>query len=137
MALAGYNTWLNGSEASADAGNGVLTADEVCSLQLLGTRLVALSACDTGLGDQRQSEGLIGLRWAFGVAGAMTIVSSLWKVADWTTQKLMAEFYRQLLGGATVPEALRAAQLAIRDWYPQPFWWGAFVCHGDPRTTLR
>ncbi len=137
LALAGYNAWLNGSATSSEAGNGVLTADEVCSLHLRGTRLVALSACDTGLGDQRQAEGLIGLRWAFGVAGAKTIVSSLWKVADRPTQELMAEFYQQLLGGATVPEALRAAQLVLRGRHSEPFWWGAFICHGDPGTTLR
>ena len=137
VALAGYNAWLNGAAAAAETGNGVLTADEVCSLDLQGTRLVTLSACDTGLGDQRQSEGLVGLRWAFGVAGAMTVVSSLWKVADEPTQELMTEFYRRLLDGTTIPEALRAAQLALRDRYADPFWWGAFVCHGDPRVTLR
>ena len=137
VALAGYNAWLNGAAGAAGTGNGVLTADEVCSLDLQGTRLVTLSACDTGLGDQRQSEGLVGLRWAFGVAGAMTVVSSLWKVADKPTQELMTEFYRRLLDGTTVPEALRAAQLALRDRYADPFLWGAFVCHGDPRVTLR
>jgi CHAT domain-containing protein len=67
----------------------------------------------------------------------MTIVSSLWKVAGRPAQQLMAEFYRQLLDGTTVPEALRAVQLVLRDRYPGPFWRGAFACHGDPRVTLR
>ena len=137
IALAGFNTWVRGTTASPDAGNGLLTADEVCTLDLRNTRIVVLSACETGLGDRKPAEGVIGLRWAFGVAGAAAIVTSLWQIADKPTQELMIDFYRRLMEGTPVPDALRAAQLYLRERYSDPYWWGAFACHGDPKVTLR
>ncbi len=62
LVLAGINTWLNGSDPPPEAGIGMLTADEVCTLDLRDTQLVVLSACETGLGDRREDEGLVGLR---------------------------------------------------------------------------
>jgi CHAT domain-containing protein len=119
-----------------EAGIGLLTADEACTLNLRDTRLVVLSACDTGLGDHRSGEGLIGLRWAFGVAGARAVVTSLWQVPDRQTALLMKEFYARLTAGTAVPDALRAAQLAVRGEHPDPFYWSAFVVHGDPAATI-
>ena len=136
VALAGLNTWLNGVMPPPEAGIGLLTADEACTLNLRDTQLVVLSACDTGLGDHRSGEGLIGLRWAFGVAGARAVVTSLWPVPDNQTALLMKEFYVRLTAGAAVPDALRAAQLAVRGEYPDPFYWAAFVVHGDPAATI-
>jgi len=136
VALAGLNTWLNGVVPPPEAGIGMLTADEACTLNLRDTQLVVLSACDTGLGDHRSGEGLIGLRWAFGVAGARAVVTSLWQVPDQQTALLMKEFYVRLTAGAVVPDALRAAQLTVRDEHPDPLFWSAFVVHGDPATAI-
>jgi CHAT domain-containing protein len=77
-------------------------------------------------------EGVLGLRRAFVLAGAKTLVMSLWKVPDEPTRELMASFYRRLLAGQGRAEALRQAQLAIKAKYPGAFYWGAFVCQGDP-----
>lgn len=137
VALAGFNTWVRGAAATPSAGNGLLTADEVCSLDLRNTRVTVLSACETGLGEQRPAEGVIGLRWAFGVAGAAAVVSTLWQVADEPTQQLMTDLYRRLMEGVPVASALRAAQLHLREKYDDPYFWGAFTCHGNPKVTIR
>lgn len=136
VALAGINTWLNGSTPPPEAGIGMLTADEVCTLDLRDTRLVVLSACETGLGDRREDEGLVGLRWAFAVAGARALVTSLWQVLDEATTEFMTEFYAQLTVGATIADAIRAAQRSARSRHPDPYYWAAFVAHGDPAATL-
>jgi CHAT domain-containing protein len=136
VALAGINTWLSGSAPPPGAGIGMLTADEVCTLDLRDTQLVVLSACETGLGDHRKNEGLVGLRWAFAVAGARALVTSLWQVPDQATAELMTEFYAHLTKGMNIPGALRAAQLACRDRHPDPRYWSAFVAHGDPAATI-
>lgn len=132
LALAGANTWLNGGSPPVDAEDGLLTAEDVSGLDLLGTDMVVLSACQTGLGEIRVGEGVFGLRRAFVLAGARTLVMSLWKVPDAQTCELMEDFYRRLLAGAPRAEALRAAQLAIRDRYREVRFWGAFICQGDP-----
>ncbi len=92
---------------------------------------MVLSACEMGLGDVRVGEGVFGLRRAFVLAGAQTLVMSLWKVPDRATQEMVVEFYMRLLAGGGRAEALRAAQLALRAQYPHPFYWGAFICQGD------
>ncbi|GAK58583.1 tetratricopeptide TPR_2 repeat protein [Candidatus Vecturithrix granuli] len=81
-------------------------------------------------------EGVFGLRRSFVIAGAKTLVLSLWKVPDEQTQKLMVDFYQLLLKGEPHAEALRNVQLAMKAKYPHPFYWGAFICQGDP-TPLR
>jgi CHAT domain-containing protein len=132
LALAGANTWLAGGTPPPRAGDGLLTAEEVTGLDLLGTELVVLSACETGLGDVRAGEGVFGLRRSFQLAGAGAVVMSLWKVADDATRELMGEFYRRLLAGSPRAEALRQAQLRTRSRYPDPRDWGAFILQGDP-----
>ncbi len=132
LALAGANTWLKGETLPAEAEDGILTAEDVSGLDLLATELVVLSACETGLGEVQVGEGVFGLRRAFMLAGAKTLVMSLWKVPDKQTQELMSDFYPRILAGEARAEALRQAQLAMKKKYPDPYYWGAFICQGDP-----
>jgi CHAT domain-containing protein len=132
LALAGANTWLQGRNLPEEAEDGLLTAEDVTGLDLLATELVVLSACQTGLGQVHVGEGVFGLRRAFVLAGAKTLVMSLWKVPDEPTRELMEDFYGRLLAGEGRAEALRQAQLAMKEKYPEPFYWGAFICQGDP-----
>jgi CHAT domain-containing protein/tetratricopeptide (TPR) repeat protein len=132
LLLAGYNTWRGGGQPPAEAEDGMLTAEDVTGMDLLDTELVVLSACETGLGEIHVGEGVFGLRRAFVLAGAKTLVMSLWKVPDEVTTGLMVDFYQRILGGEPRGEALRQAQLGVKARYPHPFYWGAFVCQGDP-----
>jgi CHAT domain-containing protein len=132
LALAGANTWLRAGTPPEEAEDGLLTAEDVTGLDLLATELVVLSACETGLGHVHVGEGVFGLRRAFVLAGAKTLVMSLWKVPDEPTRELMEDFYARLLAGAGRAAALRQAQLAMKAKYPHPFYWGAFICQGDP-----
>ena len=134
LALSGANTWLQGKTLRPEAEDGLLTAEDVTGLDLLDTELVVLSACDTGRGEVHVGEGVFGLRRAFVLAGAKTLVMSLWKVPDQATRELMVDFYERLLTGTSRAEALRAAQRALkaRPGYEHPRFWGAFICQGDP-----
>jgi CHAT domain-containing protein len=132
LALAGANTWLARGELPEEAEDGLLTAEDVTGMDLLATELAVLSACETGLGEVHVGEGVYGLRRAFVLAGVKTLVMSLWKVPDQQTQELMENFYQRLLKGQPRAEALRKAQLAIRERYPNPLYWGAFVSQGNP-----
>lgn len=116
--------------------DGLLTAEEVLGLDLAGLELVVLSACETGLGQVEGGEGVMGMRRAFSLAGAGTLVLSLWKVPDEPTRLLMADLYAALDEGASPAEALRAAQIAritaARDAgaAAAPRDWAAFVASG-------
>jgi CHAT domain-containing protein len=132
LALAGVNTFLNNGELPPEALDGLLTAADVLQMNLVGTELVVLSACETGLGEVQIGEGVIGLRRAFLLAGAHTLVISLWKVPDQQTQELMNCFYQNLRAGQSRVEALRDAQLSLRKKYAHPLFWGAFICQGFP-----
>ena len=132
LALAGVNTWLQEKPLPSEAEDGILTAEDVSGLDLTSTELVVLSACDTGLGDVQVGEGVFGLRRAFQVAGAKTLVMSLWQVRDIETQELMENFYQRLRSGEGRASALRKAQLAMKKKYPNVYYWGAFICQGDP-----
>jgi CHAT domain-containing protein len=115
LALARVNTWLRGGNPPQEAEDGLLTAEDVSGLDLLDTELVVLSACETGLGEVRTGEGVFGLRRAFVLAGAKTLVMSLWKVPDLATAVLMERFYHNLLRGHARDAALREAQGYTRD----------------------
>jgi CHAT domain-containing protein len=110
--------------------DGLLTAEDVAGMNLLETELVTLSACETALGSVRVGEGVFGLRRAFVLAGARTVVMSLWTVSDQATAALMEDFYRRMAGGQPPGAALRAAQLSLMKPYPDPRDWGAFICQG-------
>jgi CHAT domain-containing protein len=116
LAFAGANTWLRGSSLPVEADDGVLIAEDVFALDLRGTELVVLSACETGLGKVEAGEGVFGLRQAFTVAGARTLVLSLWNVPDVASAFLMEQFYDGLLRrGLERQAALREAQRATRE----------------------
>jgi CHAT domain-containing protein/tetratricopeptide (TPR) repeat protein len=132
LALAGANTWLARGALPDEAEDGLLNAEDVTGMDLLATDLVVLSACETGLGEIKTGEGVFGLRRAFVLAGAKTLVVSLWKVPDEETQRLMTDFYHRILSGQPRADALREAQLAMKAKDADPFFWGAFICHGDP-----
>ncbi|HKP82964.1 MAG TPA: CHAT domain-containing protein [Pyrinomonadaceae bacterium] len=115
--------------------DGFVRTDEVFNLRL-GSPLVMLSACETGLGKEKRGEGVMGLTRAFMYAGAPTVGVSLWSVADKSTADLMTDFYRRLLStgeGTTSSSALRGAQLAMISGkkYSAPFYWAPFVLVGD------
>ncbi|AHB89035.1 CHAT and TPR repeat domain protein [Thermosynechococcus sp. NK55a] len=126
LVLAASNARQSGSEGD----DGFLTALEVTSMNLSGTELVVLSACDTGRGEVVNGEGVYGLRRAFTLAGARSQVSTLWKVDDRVTRDMMIAFYQNLHRGMGRTEALRQVQLQ-RLKEESPYYWAAFVSSGD------
>jgi CHAT domain-containing protein/tetratricopeptide (TPR) repeat protein len=111
--------------------DGILSSAEAANLDLWGTELVTLSACETGLGKVHNGEGVIGLRRAFALAGARSVLMSLWKVDDEATRDLMLTFYRAILRGESRAAALRAAQMELIKEGRQPYYWAAWLLSGD------
>ncbi|MFP4299854.1 MAG: CHAT domain-containing protein, partial [Spirulinaceae cyanobacterium] len=128
LALAGFNTRSGGGSE-----DGVLTALELAGLNLRGTQLVVLSACETGVGDVANGEGVYGLRRALAIAGAESQLISLWKVSDEGTKDLMVDYYQRLIGGEGRSAALREVQLAMLQdaEYQHPYFWAAFIPSGE------
>lgn len=123
--LSGYNTSPDESE------DGILTALEVMTMDLSGTDLVVLSACETGLGEPQAGEGLLGLQRGFRIAGANSVLMTLWNISDAVTSEVMSYFYKNFLNGGSHADALRATVNEIRKKYPEPYYWGAFVLNGQ------
>lgn len=128
LILAGANhAWQTGRPLG-NREDGVLTAYEISQMNLSNTELVVLSACETGLGEIRGSEGVYGLQRAFKSAGAKTLVMSLWQVPDYQTQELMALFYQKLIyQKQTAHQALLNAQREMRQKGYAPYYWAGFV----------
>jgi len=136
LALAGANRLAENKLVSEGEEDGILMAAEVVGMDLFGTDLVVLSACETGLGDVQRGEGVFGLRRAFKIAGVKNILMSLWSVPDEETAWLMEEFYKRYFKGESPASALKGARQAVRvrlierDGIDNPFYWGAFVLEG-------
>jgi len=114
LAFAGANAWLKGKTLPNEAGKGLVFAQDVAALDLWATELAVLSACNTAMGDIKIGEGVFGLRRAFAVAGAKTLVMSLWSVPDRATALLMERFFTNLQQGLGRAHALHEAQNYIR-----------------------
>jgi CHAT domain-containing protein/Tfp pilus assembly protein PilF len=130
LALANANLHGNNNAAGDD---GILTALEASGLDLWGTKLVALSACETGLGEVKNGEGVYGLRRAFVLAGADSLLMSLWSVSDYSTRRLMTDYYKNLKQGQGRGEAMRSVQLNLLKANPKlhPFYWANFIQVGE------
>ena len=126
LILSGGNAAWRGKPLPEGIEDGVLTAQEIMSLDLRGADLVVLSACETGLGDVT-GEGVFGLQRAFKMAGAQTLIMSLWKVSDAATELMMSTFYENLLSGKSKRDAFLSAQEAVRTKYKEPYFWAAFI----------
>ena len=123
---------LTSKEKVSTVNDGILTSFEAINLNIDNTDLVVLSACETGLGEIQNGEGIYGLQRAFKIAGARTIIMSLWKVDDEATNILMTKFYDNWLSkNMTKRDAFAAAQNELRIQYPHPYYWGAFVVLGE------
>ena len=136
LALSGSGLLFAGANISLDndtrrdipdgVDDGILTAKEISRLDFKGLDLVVLSACQSGLGEVT-GEGVFGLQRGFKKAGAQTLVMSLWNVSDEATQLLMTEFFKNLTSGMTKREAFVSAQKVVRQKFPHPGLWAAFV----------
>ena len=125
LALAGANLTRDSHD------DGILTALEAAGLNLWGTKLVTLSACDTGIGEVRNGEGVYGLRRAFVLAGTETVVMSLWPVSDYITRETMVAYYKGLRAGLGRGDALRHAKIAMLVRKAHPFYWASFIQSGE------
>lgn len=133
LLLAGADRAINemNTKENKDDNDGILNAFEAMILDLDNTDLVILSACQTGLGEIKNGEGVYGLQRSFQIAGASSIITSLWEVSDAGTQDLMSAFYKYWLQSGDKHNAFRKAQLEIKSKYKYPFYWGAFVLVGE------
>jgi len=114
--------------------DGNLTVQDILSnVDLTGVNLVVLSACETAVGARSGGDEVVGLTRALLYAGTPGVISTLWNISDAASAGLMEEFYRRLTGGASVAEALRQAQLAVKERYADPKYWAAFTLTGDPQ----
>jgi len=130
LLLKGAGDLLNKTKYNYNLESGILTAYEAMSLNLDKTDLVVLSACETGLGEVSNGEGVYGLQRAFLVAGAKVLIMSMFKVDDAATQKLILNFYKKWLTTGNMRQSFVDAKKELRVEYPEPIYWGAFMMIG-------
>jgi CHAT domain-containing protein len=130
LLLKGAGDLLDKTKYNYNMESGILTAYEAMNLNLDKTDLVVLSACETGLGEISNGEGVYGLQRAFLVAGAKTLIMSMFKVDDAATQKLILNFYRKWLSTGNLRQSFTDAKIELRTEYPDPIYWGAFMMIG-------
>ncbi|MEZ4944634.1 MAG: CHAT domain-containing tetratricopeptide repeat protein [Cyclobacteriaceae bacterium] len=130
LLLKGAGDLLDKTKYNYNIESGILTAYEAMNLNLDKTDLVVLSACETGLGEISNGEGVYGLQRAFLVAGAKTLIMSMFKVDDAATQKLILNFYRKWLSTGNLRQSFTDAKIELRTEYPDPIYWGAFMMIG-------
>ncbi len=126
LILAGAQLAWDGKPIPNSVEDGILLAEEIAAMDLSGTDLVVLSACETGLGEIT-SEGVFGLQRAFKKAGVRTLIMSLWRVDDAATSLMMRTFYEHLLASKSKREAFAIAQLAVKSEYKDPYYWASFI----------
>ena len=127
MMTGGQTAWT-GKKNLDQEHDGILTSEEISKIDLSNVGLVVLSACQTGLGDiDSGAEGVIGIQRAFKLAGAQSLLMSLWKVDDEATSYMMRKFYSSMLSGDTKHNAFKLAQKEVRNKYPNPYYWAGFV----------
>ena len=135
LLFAGANRVWTGKRSIEGIEDGILTAKEISNLNLSNVELVVLSACQTGLGTVEANEGVYGLQRAFKLAGAETLIMSLWEVDDQATSILMRTFYEEYLNGKSKDIAFKDAVTKVRDYtdrdgdrpYASPYYWAAFI----------
>ena len=126
LVFSGANKSWGKSNENQSEDDGILTANEISNLDLSACQLVVLSACETGLGEVKGSEGVFGLQRAFKMAGVKNIIMSLWKVPDTQTAELFNIFYSECFAGKTIHEAFKMAQSKMKEKY-SPYYWAGFV----------
>ena len=124
LLFAGANRAWNREKPIQGIEDGILTAYEVSNLNLQNTKLVVLSACETGLGETKGNEGVYGLQRAFKAAGVKYIMMSLWTIPDEQTAELMELFYKKMLSGIPIRKAFTETQNEMKKKYPPYFWAG-------------
>ena len=127
LLMSGANNVWTGQFDVNNVEDGILTAEEISQLDLSNTKLVVMSACETGRGKVDPIDGVLGLQRAFKKAGVKSIVMSLWKVNDEATSLMMSCFYRHLTNGKERHEALELARKDVEKEYPDPFYWAGFI----------
>ena len=131
LLFSGCNHAIHHEQIPDGVEDGILTAQEISTLDLRGLDLVVLSACQTALGDIASGEGVFGLQRGFKKAGAKTIIMSLWKVDDEATRILMVELYKNLMSGKSKQQSLKDAQKYLREYdngkYDKPKYWASFI----------
>ncbi len=130
LLLTGAGDLLNKTKYNYNMESGILTAYEAMSLNLDQTDLVVLSACETGLGEISNGEGVYGLQRAFMVAGAKVLIMSMFKVDDEATQKLILNFYRKWQTSGNMRQSFIDSKKELRVEYPEPYYWSAFMMIG-------
>lgn len=126
LLFAGANKFWGKPNENITTADGILTASEISNLDLSACQLVVMSACETGLGDIKGSEGVFGLQRAFKMAGVKNIIMSLWKIDDEKTVEFFDVFYANCFKGKSIHDAFQMAQTEMKVKY-KPFYWAGFV----------